>query len=121
MGQYTDIEYELNGCWCQWRSWPEIQFFWRWRNQCWWVHRKGWGTHDLQLINDNLSIISETPGLHFVSDSDISKVTTWQGIPHVKEVENKCHKCRKNYMRRLFFDKHVAQCEGNKRKRVEGM
>ena len=75
----------------------------------------------MQLINDNLSIISEIPELRFVSDSDISKVTTWQGIPHVKKVENKCHKCGKNYMRRLFFDKHVAQGEGNKRKKVEGM
>ena len=75
----------------------------------------------MQLIHDILSIISEIPELRFVSDSDISKVTTWQGIPHVKEVENKCHRCGKNYMRGMFFDKQVAQCEGNKRKKVEGM
>ena len=78
------------------------------------------GADDLQLISDNLSIISEIPELRFVSDSDISKVATWQGTPHVREVENKCLRCGKNYMR-SFIDKRVAQCVGNKRKKVEGM
>ena len=32
------------------------------------------GADDLQLISDNLSIISEIPELRFISDSDISKV-----------------------------------------------
>ena len=79
------------------------------------------GTDDLQLINDNLSIISEISELRFVSDSDVSKVATWQGTPHVTETENKCLRCGKNYTRRSFFDKHVAQCVGNIRKKVEGM
>ena len=78
------------------------------------------GADDLQLISDNLSIISEIPELRFISDSDISKVATWQGTPHVREVENKCLRCGKNYMR-SFNDKRVAQCVGNKRKKVEGM
>ena len=34
------------------------------------------GADDLQLISDNLSIISEIPELRFISDSDISKVAT---------------------------------------------
>ena len=78
------------------------------------------GADDLQLISDNLSIISEIPELRFISDSDISKVARWQGTPHVREVENKCLRCGKNYMR-SFIDKRVAQCVGNKRKKVEGM
>ena len=73
------------------------------------------GADDLQLINDNLSIILEIPDLRFVSDSDISKVATWQGTHHVTEVENKCLRCGKNYMRKSFLNKHVAQCVGNKR------
>ena len=75
----------------------------------------------MQLINDNLPIISEIPELRFVTDSDISRFATWQGIPHVTEVENKCLRCGKTYMRRSFFDKHVAQCVGKKRKQVEDM
>ena len=47
------------------------------------------GADDLQLINDNLSIISELSELRFVSNSDVSKVATSQGTPHVTEVENK--------------------------------
>ena len=78
------------------------------------------GADDLQFISDNLSIILEIPELRFISDSDISKVATWQGTPHVREVENKCLRCGKNYMR-SFIDKRVAQCVGNKRKKVEGM
>ena len=78
------------------------------------------GADDLQLISDNLSIISEIPELRFISDSDISKVARWQGTPHVREVENKCLRCGKNYMR-SFIDKRVAQYVGNNRKKVEGM
>ena len=37
------------------------------------------------------------------------------------EVENKCLRCWKNYMRRSFFDKHVAQCVKSMVKKVEGM
>ena len=73
------------------------------------------GADDLQLINDNLSIISEIPELRFVTDSDISRFATWQGTPHVTEVENKCLRCGKNYLRKSFLDKHVAQCVGNKK------
>ena len=68
----------------------------------------------------NLSIISEIPELRFVSESDISKVATWQGTPHGTEVENKYLRCGKSYMRN-FFDKHVAQCVKSMRKNVEGM
>ena len=68
----------------------------------------------MQLINDNLSIISEIPELRFISDRVISKVATWQGTPHVTQVENKCLRCGKKYTRRSFFDKHVAQCVENR-------
>ena len=61
------------------------------------------GADDLQLIIDNLSIISEIPELCFVSDGDVSKVSTWQGTPHATEVENKCVRCGKNYTRRSFL------------------
>ena len=73
---------------------------------------------DLQLINYNLSIISEIPELIFVSESDISKVAMWQGTPHGTELENKCLRCGKNYTRRSFFDKHVAQCVKSMRRYV---
>ena len=69
-----------------------------------------------EFIENDVETISEIPELRFVSDSGISKVTTWQGTPHVTEVENKCLRCGKNYMRRRFFDKHLAQYLGNKRK-----
>ena len=76
------------------------------------------GADNLQLIDHNLSI--EIPELRFVSQSDVSKVATWQGTPHDTEVEPKCLRCGKNYMR-SFFDKHVAQCVRSTRKKVEGM
>ena len=72
----------------------------------------------MQLINDNLSIISEISELRFVGDSDDSKVATWQSTPHVTEVENKCLRCGKNYMRRSVFDKNVAQCVENTRRNL---
>ena len=49
-------------------------------------------------------------------DSDVSKVSTWQGTPHVAEVGNKCRICVKNYM-----SNHVAQCVGNKTKKLKVM
>ena len=73
----------------------------------------------MQLINHNLSIISEIPELRFVSESDISKVATWQGTPHGAEVENKCLGCGKNYMRRSFFDKHVAHSVKSMKKKLK--
>ena len=48
-----------------------------------------WEQMICKLINDNLSIISELSELRFVSNSDVSKVATSQGTPHVTEVENK--------------------------------
>ena len=111
MEQYTDIEFELNDdvnvnedLGLKFNSYEDVE-----------INIDGFiendvKADDLQLINHNLSIISETPELRFVSESDISKVATWQGTPHGTEVENKCLRCGENYMRRSFFDKHVAQC-----------
>ena len=82
---------------------------------------KGVGADDLQLISHNLSIISEIPELGFVSESDVSKIATWQGTSDDTEVENRCLRCGKNYTRRSFFDKHVAQCVKSMIKKVEGM
>ena len=39
------------------------------------------GADNLQLIDHNLSI--EIPELRFVSQSDVSKVATWQGTPQL--------------------------------------
>ena len=114
MEQYAEIEFELNedvdvdeDLDLKFKSYEDVE-----------INIDGFmkndmGADDLQLINDNLSIISEIPELRFVSDSNVSKVATWQGAPHVTEVENKCLRCGKNYMR-SFFDKHVAQCVGEK-------
>ena len=122
MEQYTDIEFELNDdvdvdedLDLKFNSYEDVE-----------INIDGFiendvGAEDLQLINHNLSIISEIPELRFVSESDISKVATWQGTPHGAEVENKCLRCGKNYMRRSFFEKHVAQCVKSMRKKVEGM
>ena len=117
MEQYIDVEFELNedvdfgeDLDLKYNSFEDVE-----------INIDGFiendlGADDLQLINDNLSIISEIPELRFVTDSDISRFATWKGTPHVTEVENKCLRCGKTYMRRSFFDKHVAQCVGKKRK-----
>ena len=108
MEQYTDIEFELNDD-------VDVDEDLDLKFNSYEINIDGFiendvGADDLQLINHNLTIISEIPELRFVSESDISKVATWQGTPHGTEVENKCLRCGKNYMRRTFFDKHVAQC-----------
>ena len=108
MEQYTDIEFELNDD-------VDVDEDLDLKFNSYEINIDGFiendvRADDLQLINHNLTIISEIPELRFVSESDISKVATWQGTPHGTEVENKCLRCGKNYMRRTFFDKHVAQC-----------
>ena len=54
------------------------------------------GADDLQLNSNDLLIIPEIPELNFVSDSDISQVTTWQATVYVTEVENKFLRYGKN-------------------------
>ena len=111
MKQYIDIEFELNDdvdvdedLDLKFNSYEDVE-----------INIDGFiendvGADDLQLINHNLSTNSEIPELRFASESDISEVATWQGAPHGTEVENIWLRCGKNYMRRSFFDKHVAQC-----------
>ena len=122
MKQYTDIEYELNDdadidedldLKCNFYENAEINIDGFIEN--------GVEADNLQLISHNLSIISEIPELGFVSESDVSKIATWQGTPDDTEVENKCLRCGKNYMRRSFFDKHVAQYVKSMIKKVEGI
>ena len=105
MEEYADIEFELNedvdvdadeDLDLKFNSYEDVE-----------INIDGFMENDvgadaLQLINDNLSIISEIPELRFVSDSDVSKVATRQGTPHVTEEENKCLRCGKNYMRSTF-------------------
>ena len=120
MEQYAEIEFELNDdvdvdedLDLKFNSYEDVE-----------INIDGFiendvGADDLQLINHNLSIISKIPELRFASESDVSKVTTWQGTPNDTEVENKCPRCGKNYMRRSFFDKQVAQCVKSMRKKLK--
>ena len=111
MEQYIDLEFELNDdvdvdedLDLKFNSFEDVE-----------INIDGFivndvGADDLQLINDNLSIISEIPELRFVSDSDISKVATWQGTPHVREVENKCLGCEKLHEKKFFRQTRCPVC-----------